>query len=71
MSNNQDQAQKIADKHDNDAYSVALAMIEREGKVKADAVIKAADWLHNNYAHKVGSAASHLYDFVHQMEDDA
>lgn len=37
----QQQAQDIADEHCNDAYSVALAMLERGQKVKSEAVLEA------------------------------
>lgn len=38
---NRERAQQIADEHGNDAYSVALAMLEEQNKIKAEAVREA------------------------------
>lgn len=42
-------AQEIADEHSNDAYSVALAMLEREIKIKADAFREVGEKLRYEY----------------------
>lgn len=39
--NNRELAQQIAAKHGNDAYSVALAILEEQNKIKAEAVREA------------------------------
>lgn len=41
--NNRDRVQQIADEHGNDAYSVALAMLEELNKIKAEAVREVAE----------------------------
>lgn len=41
--NNRERAQQIADEHGNDAYSVALAMLEEQNKIKAEAVSEVAE----------------------------
>ena len=41
--NNRERAQRIADEQGNDAYSVALAMLEEQNKIKAEAVREALD----------------------------
>lgn len=41
--NNRERAQQIADEHGNDAYSVALEMLEGQNKIKAEAVREALD----------------------------
>lgn len=47
--NNRDRAQQIADEHGNDAYSVALAMLEREAKIKAEAFREVGEKLRYEY----------------------
>lgn len=42
MTDIRERAQQIADEHNGDAYSVALAMLEGQDKIKAEAVREAA-----------------------------
>lgn len=41
--NNRERAQQIASQHGNDAYSVALAILEEQNKIEAEAVREALD----------------------------